>query len=109
MELIVVIAICSTILRTLEINIGRLAVGTSYTLDGAQVAQILNTYVNGAPAEETYVSIHTTDNVSYTLSVTSPVQKDGVHISYQRTYTPQSILTVVPCVVVFRNGTWAYL
>ena len=57
---------CSTILRTLEINIGRLAVGTSYTLDGAQVAQILNTY-------------------------------------------PQSILTVVPCVVVFRNGTWAYL
>lgn len=100
---------CSTILRTLEINIGRLAVGTSYTLDGAQVAQILNTYVNGAPAEETYVSIVTADNVSYTLSVTSPVQKDGVHISYQRTYTPQNILTVVPCVVIFRNGTWADL
>lgn len=103
---------CATVLRILETNIAREAMSDHpsedglYYLNGGAVASILNAYMGGDPEEETYVSIVVADDNTYTLSVTSPVQKDGVYISTKKVYTPQNRMRVEQCVVVFRNGTW---
>lgn len=103
---------CATILRVLEVNISQRAVPNEdsednlYHLNGWEIADMLNVYMGGDPADETYVSVVVADG-SYTLTVTSPVQKDGAYISRSKTYIPQSVLVAENAVVVFRNGTWA--
>ena len=98
---------CATIVRTLETNIARLAVGSTYTVDGGQVAQILNDYLGGDPQNGTKVVITDNGDRTYTVRAESPQKKDGVKIFSQQTMQAQSILTVVNCTVTFSNGTWA--
>lgn len=98
---------CATIVRTLETNIARLAVGSTYTVDGDQVAQILNDYLGGDPQNGTKVVITDNGDRTYTVRAESPQEKDGVRIFSQKTVQAQNILVVVSCTVTFSGGTWA--
>lgn len=99
---------CATIVRTLEVNIARLAVGDSYTLGNTQVAQILNTYLGGEPQEGTYVTVAEDAGGLYTISAVSPQEKNGAQISRSITAQAPNVLNIVDgCTVTFSNGTWA--
>ena len=98
---------CATIVRTLETNISRLAVGSIYTVDRVQVAQILNNYLGGDPQDGTKVVITDNGDRTYTVRAESPQEKDGVRIFSQKTVQAQNTLVVVSCTVTFSGGTWA--
>lgn len=99
---------CKTILNSIEVNVAQLAVGGAFVVDSEVIANLLNTYLNGEPADGTYVSIvEDSETNTYTATVVSPQELDGEHITAQGTYNLPNTFTVEECTVTFNDGTWA--